>query len=300
MNFPIILLTFGCIVMVGMAHNTSAQASSFPSIANKEVVIEEFPIAYMDEGTGKTLLCLHPIGHSSKDFASLIGGLDLNQYRIIALDFPSHGKSGQGKENATATYYCSVVSKFMEVMDLKDVIVIGNSIGGATGIRLAASNANIRSIILSNPGGLDKGGILAKLFLNQMVRFFRKGERLKPSFQRKFESYYKKVLPSEAANNRRIEITNDAYHLAPLLRQAWTGFNTPEEDLRPLIKQITCPVLFAWCVKDKYVQLGRNRKAIESFSNYSLVTYEAGHSPYLECPDQFIKDLEGFLKDQDL
>lgn len=283
-----------------MAQMASAQTLSFPSIADKQAIIEDVTIAYKDEGRGKILLCLHPIGHSSKDFASLFAGLNTDHYRIVALDFPGHGRSGMGKGKATATYYFSIVSQFIASLDLKNVIVVGNSIGGATGIRLAASNPNVRSLILSNPGGLDKGGFFAKLFLGHMVRFFRKGVLSRPSFQRKFESYYHKVLPSELAKNRRQEITKDAYRLAPLLQQAWAGFNTPEEDLRPLINQISCPVLFAWCVNDKYVQLDRSRKAMESFANFSLVTYEAGHSPYLECPDQFIKDLESFIEDQRL
>ena len=41
------------------------------SIADKSVDIDGINIAYKDEGVGQVILCLHALGHSSKDFTSL-------------------------------------------------------------------------------------------------------------------------------------------------------------------------------------------------------------------------------------
>ena len=62
-------------------------AQKFPSIADKSVNIDGINIAYKDEGAGQVILCLHALGHSSKDFTSLYN-LPLEKYRVIALDFP--------------------------------------------------------------------------------------------------------------------------------------------------------------------------------------------------------------------
>ena len=108
------------------------------------------------------------------------------------------------------------------------------------------------------------------------------------------------VLPSKAADARRNEIVNSAYQVAPLLVEAWQSFGTATEDLRPLIKSVQCPVLFTWGIKDKIVQLSRNRSAINMFSNKQLIQYEIGHTPYVECPGDFIKDFVYFLKQNQL
>ncbi|MFY8003210.1 MAG: hypothetical protein ACOVNR_00135, partial [Chitinophagaceae bacterium] len=49
------------------------------------------------------------------------------------------------------------------------LIIVGNSIGGATALRVASNNSNIKLLSLSNPGGLDKRGILAPI----LMLFFR-------------------------------------------------------------------------------------------------------------------------------
>jgi len=192
-------------------------------------------------------------------------------------------------------FYFGLINKFIQQLDLKNIIVIGNSIGGAVAIRIANNNPNVRLLSLSNPAGLDKRGFIAPFFLNYMIHFFKKGVKKNPSFQYQFENYYKKVLITESALSRRAEIVKDGYQLSPLLVQGWSSFKLDEEDLRPFIKNITCPVLFTWAMKDKFVQFGRNKKAIKQFHNYTLLKNPIGHTPYLEMPELFNADFIDFI-----
>jgi len=269
-------------------------ANGFPSIADKTINIDGINIAYKDEGSGQIILCLHALGHSSKDFASLYK-LPLERFRIIALDFPGQGLSSPSSVPVSSNFYFGLINKFIQQLDLKNIIVIGNSIGGAVAIRIANNNPNVRLLSLSNPAGLDKRGFIAPFFLNYMIHFFKKGVKKNPSFQYQFENYYKKVLITESALSRRAEIVKDGYQLSPLLVQGWSSFKLDEEDLRPFIKNITCPVLFTWAMKDKFVQFGRNKKAIKQFHNYTLLKYPIGHTPYLEMPELFNADFIDFI-----
>ena len=272
----------------------NAKAQRLPSIADKFVEIDNLKIAYKDEGSGQVVLCLHALGHSSKDFLSLYS-LPNNNFRVISIDFPGHGISDNPKQTISSTYFAKITDEFIEKLDLKNLIIIGNSIGGATAIRIASDNANIRKLVLANPAGLDKKGWLAPLFLNYMIRFFKNGVDKKANFQEKFSKYYNKVLTSDTALARKNEIVKDAYKLAPILVQGWTSFKQAEEDLRPLIETVNCPVLFTWGMNDKFVQFDRNKKAIEKFNNYKLIKYKIGHTPYIECPDLFLKDFQEYL-----
>jgi pimeloyl-ACP methyl ester carboxylesterase len=286
--------TIFCLITLVFCSMTT-MAQTFPSIADKFIEIDSMQIAYKDEGDGQIILCLHAMSSSIKDFTILFDSLVKN-YRIIAVDFPGHGKSDAYSDIVASRNYKKIIAQFIWQLNLKNIIIVGNSIGGAVAIRLANKNSNIKALVLSNPGGLDKRGFPSSLVLKYMANFFRKGEKMQPGFQKKFEHYYKKVLPNDTSAQRREEITKDGYKHAPLLVQAWTSFNEPEEDLRPMIKNITCPVLFAWAMKDKYVAYGRNKKAISKFANTTVIKYQqAGHTPYVETPQLFIKDLSVFL-----
>jgi 4,5:9,10-diseco-3-hydroxy-5,9,17-trioxoandrosta-1(10),2-diene-4-oate hydrolase len=276
----------------------NAKAQRLPSIADKFVEIDKLKIAYKDEGSGQVVLCLHALGHSSKDFLSLYS-LPNNNFRVISIDFPGHGISDNPKQTISSTYFAKITDEFIEKLDLKNLIIIGNSIGGATAIRIASDNANIRKLVLANPAGLDKKGWLAPQFLNYMIRFFKNGVDKKANFQEKFSKYYNKVLTSDTALARKNEIVKDAYKLAPILVQGWTSFKQAEEDLRSLIETINCPVLFTWGMNDKFVQFGRNKQAIKQFKNYTLIKYKIGHTPYIECPDLFLKDFQSYLNNNE-
>jgi pimeloyl-ACP methyl ester carboxylesterase len=128
-----------------------------------------------------------------------------------------------------------------------------------------------------------------------MIRSFKKGVAGKPGFGKDFAAYYEQVLPDPRAESRRKEIVADGYRLAPLLVEGWRGFKRADEDLRPLIGKVTCPVLFTWAMKDRYVRFSRNRKAIARFPDHRLLEYPIGHTPYLECPETFLADLREFV-----
>ena len=269
---------------------------NLPSIADKTISIDGFNIAYKDQGTGSIILCLHAIGHSSKDFAA-VHKMDTSQYRIISLDFPGHGNSPKNGYNISASNYASIVVKCIEKLGLKDIIIVGNSIGGAVALRVASNNPNVRMLALSNPAGLDKRGVIAPFFLNYMIKFFQEGAHNSPNFTHQFEKYYRKVLITEVSEQRRKEIINDCFTLAPLLVQAWASFKSKEEDLRSLIPTIHCPILFTWAMRDKFVRFTRNRAAIQKFNNYKLIQYQIGHTPYIECPDMFLLDFTQFIEE---
>jgi len=267
-------------------------------MAENKLLLENVELAYKEKNTAgqQTILCLHALGHSSKDYSKMFEDDRFNEYRIIALDFPGHGNSADGKETVSSAYYARLTEKLIDQLQLKNIVVLGNSIGGAVAIRLASNKKNnITSIQLANPAGLDKGGLLPKFFLPFMVFFFKKGQQKHPKFQKWFKYYYQKVLPSAEAIDRRNEIIGQAYQLAPILVEGWKSFALPSEDIKKLIPEIDCPVLVTWAMKDKKVQYSRNIGAVNKIKQLDLVKYKIGHTPILENPKQFLNDLFEFL-----
>ena len=107
---------------------------------------------------------------------------------MISIDFPGQGISDNPNQTISSTYFAKITDEFIKKLDLKNLIIIGNSIGGATAIRIASNNANIRMLVLANPAGLDKKGWLAPLFLNYMIHFFQNGVDKKANSKISFQN----------------------------------------------------------------------------------------------------------------
>ena len=43
-----------------------------------------------------------------------------------------HGKSTAAIENISSSYYSKVIAEFITQLNLKNIVIVGNSIGGAT------------------------------------------------------------------------------------------------------------------------------------------------------------------------
>jgi pimeloyl-ACP methyl ester carboxylesterase len=257
----------------------------------QEVVVDGVRLAYDDEGRGPVLLCLHSIAHGARDYAGLRAALR-DRYRVIALDWPGHGNSGDDREPASAARYAALLAGFV----LSDVVPIGNSIGGGAALRFAGAHPErVRALVLVDSAGLDRVGALARVFCGAMVRFFSAGARGARWFPRWFGRYYRIVLPGAPARAQRERIVAAATESAPILAQAWSSFARPDADLRPIARALAVPVFVAWARRDRVIQLRRNRPAIESIPGVRFETFPGGHSPFLECPDAFMPALESFL-----
>ena len=262
-----------------------------------EISVDGVQLAYNDDGAGPPLVCLHAIGHGARDFATLREHLR-DRYRVIALDWPGQGNSGDDRLPASAPRYAELLNGFLDALGVEPAVVLGTSIGGAAAWRGAPTQpARVRALVLANPGGLDRGGhgLLVRATTGLMARFFAAGARGARWYPRAFASYYRRVLSEPAAAEQRARIVAAAVEIAPILAQAWRSFGAPEADIRPLAPRIACPVLFTWATGDWINQLGRCRTAIRRFPNARVERFRGGHAAFLEAPDAFLQSLERFL-----
>ena len=282
-----------------MAHATPDRARSALGAKSpwKELVVEGVPLAYDDEGRGDPLVCLHAVAHGARDFETLRAWMRGTQ-RVIALDWPGHGNSGDDSAPPTAGRYTALLARFLDALGVERVVLLGNSIGGAAAIRFAAQNPErVRGLVLVDPGGLVRMDAISRLAIGLMVHFFDAGARGARWYPSAFKAYYRLVLPLAAAAEQRARIVACAREMAPLLAEAWRGFACPEADLRGMAESIRCPVLFAWARSDRTLPLARCREAMLRFPDARLELFPGGHAPFLECPELFLPKLEEFLRE---
>jgi pimeloyl-ACP methyl ester carboxylesterase len=110
-------------------------------------------ISYREAGAGAALVLLHGIGSSS---ASWLFQLEsLAGYRLIAWDAPGYGASAfLSIAEPRPADYAQALHQFLERLLLKDVVLVGNSLGCLmAGAYAAMHPERVRSMLLVGPAG---------------------------------------------------------------------------------------------------------------------------------------------------
>jgi pimeloyl-ACP methyl ester carboxylesterase len=118
---------------------------------------------------------LHTLRTQIEYFFPLVQALDPG-FEIVVPDLPGHGRSTAPAVAYTATYFTDAVEAFLEACDLRDVLLVGESIGASIGLALAArGNRRLRRVVAINPydygrgGGIRRSSMLANVLFTAML-----------------------------------------------------------------------------------------------------------------------------------
>lgn len=131
----------------------------------KVVSIENQKVNYREAGNGKmTILCIHGNSLSAQTFDKLLDSDLKDSFKIIAFDLPGCGFSDAFVDvnNYSIRYYSQFVVEIINQMDLKNVILCGNSLGGHIALEAMDNHPEIKGVFvfgtppLTIPLQLDK------------------------------------------------------------------------------------------------------------------------------------------------
>jgi pimeloyl-ACP methyl ester carboxylesterase len=135
-------------------------------------------VRYLKAGDGRPLLLLHTIRTQLDYFQYVIPTLAA-RFSAYALDLPGHGHSSiDTRANYDEPYFRSAVVSFIEKLDLKDLTLVGESIGGVLALTVAAElPERIASVVSSNPydydtrygDGVRRGNFFANLIIGNFA-----------------------------------------------------------------------------------------------------------------------------------
>ena len=140
-------------------------------IALQYLDLDGVTIRYIKSGQGPVLLLLHTLRTQLDIFQKMIPELSLS-FTVYAMDYPGHGWSDIPKTDYTADFFVDSVEKFMNKLDLNEVIVAGVSIGGSIPLISAGrDNQRIKGIVAINPydypgRGAARGNFIANLIFS--------------------------------------------------------------------------------------------------------------------------------------
>jgi pimeloyl-ACP methyl ester carboxylesterase len=110
-----------------------------PGAIGSHVRIGGTAIRYAQAGHGRDVLLLHGSPGSVEDWSPVFDRL-AERFRVTAFDRPGHGYSGGAELPHTLEENARVTLEVIHALRLQDVVVVGHSYGGATGLALATHN----------------------------------------------------------------------------------------------------------------------------------------------------------------
>jgi pimeloyl-ACP methyl ester carboxylesterase len=256
------------------------------------IVVEGILVAVHLVGQGEPVLCLTAIAHDAHDFDAMAQRVG-ERFQLVVVEWPGHGLSAPDTQPPSAARYAFILEDVVAQLGVKAPLIVG-TIGGAAAILFASRNP-VRGLVLCNSGGLVEVTAMVAKFCGWFEKFFAAGERGAIWFGPAFALYYRLVLKTQAAATQRRRIVRAGRRHAPLLRLAWAGFGRPEADLRRVAEGLDTPIWVAWARQDKIIPLKMCLPAILRLKRHTLTEFDAGHTPFLEQPDEFSRGFEKFV-----
>jgi len=144
----------------------------------KKLEVKGRMMRYYQTGNGENIFFIHGSMGSVEDWETLYPLLK-DKYRVTAIDRPGMGFSDIGKNDYTLDGNAKIAREIIKKLDLKNVIIVGHSYGGAIALRMAIDyDENIKGYLLLAPIGYVIDDPNAGIFTTKMISIPIYGEGL--------------------------------------------------------------------------------------------------------------------------
>lgn len=252
----------------------------------KDIVIDGLKLHYTDTGAADApaVIIMHGWGCCIATVES-IARILCPAMRVISVDLPGHGKSDEPSEVWGIEAYTRCIEKFIDMLGLKTVTLIGHSFGGRIGILLSSRQKYVDKLVLVDAAGIKP--------------------RRKPRYYVKVYTYktLKHLLPLLFGKKKGTELLDkyrghagsaDYRNSSPMMRGIMS--RCVNEDLKHVMPGISAPTLLIWGENDTATPLSDAKIMERLIPDAGLVNFPGcGHYSFLDNPGGFAAVLRSFL-----
>jgi 2-hydroxy-6-oxonona-2,4-dienedioate hydrolase len=245
------------------------------------IIKEEKKFKYVEAGEGPVLLLLHGLFGALSNFKEMVRTFS-NKYRVVLPLLPIIEMPIQ---NATLSGLTKYVKKFVEFKQLKNISVLGNSLGGHITLMYALDNINnVKSIILTGSSGLYEKSMGETFPRRGDYDFIR---------ERTQYTFYDPKMATKELVDEVFEIVNNR---SKAIRVISTAKSAIRNNLGKKLGKLTMPSLLIWGKDDKITPpfVGEEFHKLLPNSELHLMDH-CGHAPMMERPEEFNIILNDFL-----
>jgi pimeloyl-ACP methyl ester carboxylesterase len=271
--------------------------------------VEGLPTRYLTAGTtGPPLVLLHGVGDNAFDWRWVMPAL-ASTHRVYAPDLPGSGGSAKPLTDYSPAFFTRFVGAFLDALGVDRATVIGNSLGGLVGLRLAlAEPERVTALGLVSSAGLGREVTYA--LRSMAVPGYGKlavawGKRRPGAAQRALGRAALVFARPRGAPRKWIK---EQYRLARLpgfleaqlaTVRAQVGVKGQREVLVDRLAQLERPTMVVWGTRDRVIPYSHAKEAASRLQEgYLELIPECGHLPQVEQPERFVSGLRRFLSEK--
>lgn len=258
-------------------------------------------VVYAVAGSGPPVVLLHGLGGSMVTWAPTISCL-AKSHTVFIPDLPGHGQSVKPPSHYNLDFGIHFANAFLDSLQLSEVSLIGNSLGGLIALATALRNPKVvKSLVLVDPAGLGRqiawslrlasipvvGPVLAKLDAQVgpglLKRIFFEPSRVDADIAREI-----------------VRLVGDPQIRHTILRSLKSNVSvfglhrTLLQDNQA--RNLLTPTLLIWGQEDRVIPVQHGIDFAHSHSNVQIhVIQNCGHLPQLEQVEEFNRVVAHFL-----
>jgi pimeloyl-ACP methyl ester carboxylesterase len=276
----------------------AALEAKYMTPADRSIDVEGARVRVREEGPpdAPAVLMIHGFVFSLESFDGWAAALR-SDYRVIRFDLLGHGLTGPDADKRySPPERAAFIGDLMDALEIDRAVVAGNSLGGLSAWRFAASHPErVEALILVSPGGYPINGVGdAPLPPPKAMETFL---RLVPEAGARASLQY--IYSDDAkATDARAALMRD------MMRRRGNGqafidsineFTLPDPE--PDLARIAAPTLILWGEDDVIIPIAQGERMAAMIPGARLARYAGvGHAAQEEAPEATAADVRAFLE----
>jgi pimeloyl-ACP methyl ester carboxylesterase len=262
--------------------------------------VKDVRLRYYVGGEGPPLLLLHGLGGAAANWVDL-APLLARRHRILVPDLPGHAGSTPLPVAVSLDPFVDRVARLATREGFEQAAVVGHSLGGLIGLRLATSRPEqVRALILAASAGIRSATREAERFLN-VAAFLRPSTRY---------SRHRRAIANSRVLRNLVFGYFGASDPAAMSESAVDGFLAGlgehsdtvsarralvRDDPRLDLERVDCPVFLLWGARDNQVTVADAFEYARRLRAPLRMIADCGHLLVGERPETCAAAIEDFL-----
>jgi pimeloyl-ACP methyl ester carboxylesterase len=249
----------------------------------EEKLIKDGRYSYIETGEGAPIIILHGLMGGLSNFHGVTDHFPKKGYKVLVPELPIYGMS---MLKTNVKQFAKFLEKFIEFKDLKDVILLGNSLGGHIGLLHTKMYPEmVKALVITGSSGLYESAM--------GDGYPRRGDY--DFIKKKAENvFYDPAVATKEIVDEVFETVNDRNKIVKTLAIAKSAIRHNMADDLPSMHIPTCII---WGKNDTVTPPDVADLFHELLPDSDLFWIDkCGHAPMMEHPKEFNKILDAWLE----